>query len=443
VKDILGVAREKEPPPTLEDIISPRKKKVKTPLKIKKPDGVSREVFALTGGASPVAGGIPPISPAPVLSPAAFKEKRKLTRGVTKWAWKPFRNSARKDGAVLYHWAKAEDEVDDYPFSRFNKRITVFEYSPEQYEKYFNDDPNWTKEETDQLWELCKMFDLRFIVIADRFSGNKSLEDIKERYYKISMKLLELNAGPEEDIAKHPLVKFPYHKEHEIARKKQYERLYHRTKEQVEEEKRLIVDYKRIEASIKKHQKEKKKTPKVDEKRKRKKKVDDAFEEIPEAEEVEEAGEGAAAKGARIEKTAGPYVRSHTILTPLAVSNKVGKKVDDILLELGVGLRPMPTKNVCHTFNELRQDIVTLLDMQKAVTQKEYQVQVFKDQKQLLFKGKKSQKRVPKKKDPYDFMSVPETPVPLTPLGESKKRAGTSLTKSDKKRKKKKKEDFL
>lgn len=57
--------------------------------------------------------------------------------------------------------------------------------------------------------------------------------------------------------------------------------------------------------------------------------------------------------------------------------------MDDILVDLGVGLRPMPTKAVCQAFNELRQDIVTLLDLQKAVAQKDYQVQVFKDQKQV------------------------------------------------------------
>jgi hypothetical protein len=27
-------------------------------------------------------------------------------------AWKPFRSSARKDGAVGYHWARVDDELD-------------------------------------------------------------------------------------------------------------------------------------------------------------------------------------------------------------------------------------------------------------------------------------------------------------------------------------------
>jgi hypothetical protein len=55
-------------------------------------------------------------------------------------------------------------------------------------------------------------------------------------------------AAAEEDISKHPLIRYPYNKEHEVERKRQYEKLYHRSKEQIEEEKRLIQEYKRIEA---------------------------------------------------------------------------------------------------------------------------------------------------------------------------------------------------
>lgn len=41
----------------------------------------------------------------------------------------------------------------------------------------------WTKEETDQLFDLCERFDLRFIVIADRFPSSRSVEELKDRYY--------------------------------------------------------------------------------------------------------------------------------------------------------------------------------------------------------------------------------------------------------------------
>ena len=34
-------------------------------------------------------------------------------------------------------------------------------------------EPTWTKEETDHLMELCMTFDLRFIIIQDRFDTTK------------------------------------------------------------------------------------------------------------------------------------------------------------------------------------------------------------------------------------------------------------------------------
>jgi hypothetical protein len=41
----------------------------------------------------------------------------------------------------------------------------------------------WSKEETDQLFDLCECFDLRFIVIADRFPTDHNVENLKSRYY--------------------------------------------------------------------------------------------------------------------------------------------------------------------------------------------------------------------------------------------------------------------
>ena len=37
-------------------------------------------------------------------------------------------------------------------------------------------DPGWTKEQTNELFELAKRFDTRFIVMADRISSQKSVE---------------------------------------------------------------------------------------------------------------------------------------------------------------------------------------------------------------------------------------------------------------------------
>ena len=56
-----------------------------------------------------------------------------------------------------------------------------------------------------------------------------------------------MSAKSEDEANRHPLAKFTYNKTHELERKSQYEKLYNRTKEQIEEEKNLVQEYKRIE----------------------------------------------------------------------------------------------------------------------------------------------------------------------------------------------------
>lgn len=46
--------------------------------------------------------------------------------------------------------------------------VQVPVYSEQEYQMYLHDD-GWTKAETDHLFDLCKRFDLRFIVIHDRY----------------------------------------------------------------------------------------------------------------------------------------------------------------------------------------------------------------------------------------------------------------------------------
>ena len=37
---------------------------------------------------------------------------------VRPWKWMAFTNPARKDGLVLHHWRRSQDEGKDYPFAR-------------------------------------------------------------------------------------------------------------------------------------------------------------------------------------------------------------------------------------------------------------------------------------------------------------------------------------
>lgn len=69
----------------------------------------------------------------------------------------------------LFHWVKIHN-VPDYRFSKFAKTIKLLEYTSEEYAAYL-EDPQWAKPETDRLMDLAKKFDLRFIIMEDRYNA--------------------------------------------------------------------------------------------------------------------------------------------------------------------------------------------------------------------------------------------------------------------------------
>ncbi|MCH92284.1 SWR1-complex protein [Trifolium medium] len=78
----------------------------------------------------------------------------------------------------------------------------------------------WTKEETNELFDLCERFDLRFVVIADRFSSSRTVEELKDRYYSVLRAIVHARAASSGDVATHPLIKEPYNVSQEIERKR-------------------------------------------------------------------------------------------------------------------------------------------------------------------------------------------------------------------------------
>ena len=97
-------------------------------------------------------------------------------------------------------------------FARFNKSAKVPTYTDEEYEQYGLADPNWSKPETDQLMELARRFDLRFVVMADRMPGSRSCEQLKERFYHLATTLLYKQSAEDVDISQHDLVRYPFDK---------------------------------------------------------------------------------------------------------------------------------------------------------------------------------------------------------------------------------------
>ncbi|KAK4476867.1 hypothetical protein RD792_016031 [Penstemon davidsonii] len=224
-KDILGLPKHALPV---------QEKKSKPPKESqRKPDGISREVYALTGGMVPL---MPTID--------VNQLKRKSQNDKITWQWLPFTSSARKDDLQLYHWLSNLFDANAM------QSVDVIKYTDEEYEKYLSDTA-WTKEETDQLFDMCEQFDLRFIVIADRFPSTRTVEELKHRYYSVSRTILIARAPSPSDVAGHPLVKDPYNETQEKERKRSLALVLSHTKQQERRDVEVLAEAKRISVARK------------------------------------------------------------------------------------------------------------------------------------------------------------------------------------------------
>ncbi|TPX30105.1 hypothetical protein SmJEL517_g06254 [Synchytrium microbalum] len=244
VRDILGLgaagpsSATKPPPP----------KKLARPPGQKRLAGIARELHELLGGSAPP---IVPVRP-------QYKAKPKMSKRVTGWVWRQFKNDARSDGLLLEHWEKVTDSQDEpYRFSKFNKNVNILEYSDDEYTKFLVDE-QWSKEETDYLFKLCKQYELRFIIITDRYEfedKQRSMEDLKDRYYTVVRKIAESRAESQPEL-RDLVTTHQFNKNMEVERKKHLERLSTRTPEQIKEEEILFQELRRREASEAKWTKE-------------------------------------------------------------------------------------------------------------------------------------------------------------------------------------------
>ncbi|KAI3773220.1 hypothetical protein L6452_04425 [Arctium lappa] len=371
-KDILGLPKISLPIPQ-EKKSRPQKDSQR------KPDGISREVYALTGGVAPLM---------PSVDVNQLKKRHQPENEKITWEWLAFTNSARKDNLQLYHWVRVVNgtpPTGDYSFAKYNKSVDVVKYTDEEYEKHLMD-PAWTKEETDQLFDLCERFDLRFVVIADRFSSSRSVEELKNRYYSVSRAVLIARAPSPADISGHPLVKEPYNISQEIERKRALSMVLSQTKHQERKDAEVISEAKKISES-----------------RMAAKAAQDA--ELPVTSSISPEGvekttapvdtaspsnmqvsvgvaplmsmaENAAAAAASL-RMLRVYLRTYALDQMVqAASSSAGlrtiKRVEQFLQELKVNLKPkVPTKAVCAEHLELRKEILTLLNLQKLLQNKE------------------------------------------------------------------------
>lgn len=156
----------------------------------------------------------------------------------------------------------------DYHYAKFNVKLPRPEYTGDEYETHFKSE-DWDKSETDYLMDIAIEYDLRWIVIADRYeytpsekkpaeespmavtmqAKTRTMEDMKARYYNVAAKTMAL---------RHPMssmsnAEFEVHEKMtkfdpklEAARKKLAETLLSRSLEEVREEESLLAELKRM-----------------------------------------------------------------------------------------------------------------------------------------------------------------------------------------------------
>lgn len=361
-----------------------KKKKVRKPDHgtFKRPEGMARELWGLLwtdNTRDP-----PPIFPTD--SNQGYKQmKAKIgSSKVRPWKWMPFTNPARKDGAVFHHWRKVADEGKDYPFARFNKIVDIPVYSDLEYQQHLHDD-NWTRQETDHLFDLCKRFDVRFVVIHDRWDRQRykqrSLEDLKERYYSVCNTLTKVRAPQGAE----PKIK-AFDAEHERRRKTQLIKLFNRTHEQCEEEEYLLNELKKIDLRKKEREKKAQDLQKLitaadssadtrkTERKATKKKLAPSLMKFKEGGATPEPG------GIKFPdfRQSGVTLRSQRMKLPASIGQKKMKAIEQVLEELGIEFNPMPTEEIVQHFNELRQDIVLLYELKLALASCDYDQQMLR-----------------------------------------------------------------
>lgn len=395
VRDILDLERAPTPEITRESILGDKQKKkfvLNATKQTKRPEGMHREVFALLYNDNK---DVPPLFPTDTGKGYKSNKAKLGMRKARPWQWMPFQNPARTDDAVFYHWRRVTDEAKEYPFAKFNKQVDVPTYTEAEYNTHLRIE-GWTKEETDHLMDLAKRYDLRFVIMSDRWNkdtfSSRSVEDLKDRYYKICGIIGKLRG--EKKI-------YTFDSDHERRRKEQLKRLYERTPEQIEEEQFLLNELKKIEARKKERERKTQdlqklisqadgqtETPRKADKKLPKKKLNNPSR--PSRVDTTNILQAVETAGIKFpdNKTTGVSLRSQRIKLPANVGQKKSKGIEQMLQELDIELNPTPTEEICQNFNELRSDMVLLFELKSALSTCEFELQALRHQYEALNPGK-------------------------------------------------------
>ncbi|VWU49474.1 conserved protein, unknown function [Hepatocystis sp. ex Piliocolobus tephrosceles] len=329
--------------------------------------------------------------------PTSSKNINFNNKNVSLWRLVSFRNMCRKDNLILKKWKKIgykNDKVlfnensieDDYTFEKFDKKMNILIYDDELYEKEIkNMNFKWSKEETDYLFKLCEKYECHFIIIHDVYDNskyNRTIEEIKERYYSVSKKIYEdmfnkkikleesKKIKNNNDIlklkeakAKHPLIKFNYNMDADIERKNLMSKTYTISKKDIMLEEMTIENIKKFENKIKHEMK------KTADMKKLKKKFELTNDEILPINKLPEDD-----KDEKLIYSARYYFQK------LKIDITYFDKLDTYLAENGIEKPTLYTENICFLYGVLRTDVAILLNLRKKIEKLEQEREFWKNQ---------------------------------------------------------------
>jgi len=406
----------------------------------RRPEGMSKEVFALMGSAGTSAE-LPPVAPATSQSITNSSRIRDLAKKRAKpWKWIEFSNSARQDGFKLKHWQREDRITPDYPFSRFNRKTAVVTYSVDEYANFveaLEDSGNWSKEETDLLFRLAEKLDLRFIVMEDKWpqEPKRSVVELKARYYAVAKAVIlgrrskqivkippgggkekgkgkaevapaapsqqqseEQTSQPMEEEPKpgwertvstkalreveNAIAQYTYDDAYDAKRTQQLQVMFAKSQAEEKEITRLAAEIRRIDMQLKRLHREQ---PKLSKSSNKKPSSSSSLArgskngpsggiglQLPPTLVDSILNDADVLSKNTAKRERGVYLRSASLYvdySSLGIGTKMQKRMGDLLKELSVPVRPVPTEAVCNAFDKLRQDALKLLALQSKIKQ--------------------------------------------------------------------------
>ncbi|KAK8798695.1 hypothetical protein WA158_007779 [Blastocystis sp. Blastoise] len=286
-----------------------------------------------------------PPSAVPSYSENGVKETRLPAK---KWIYAPIISSARSDMISLYHWVRQNIEYPDYPFARFNIPVSILQYTDEEYSLAVHPD-GWTKAETDQLFQLCKLYALRWPVIYDRWTSiyGRNTDSLEYRFYRVCKYIYtyrkekgQLLTEEEEELCN-----YTYNVSYIQKRHSQLDRLFHISISEEKEETKIREQIKLIDQQLQKLGTDPMKEKDFSE-----------FEDIP-----------------SILKSVSLRSQQCSLQpSPSVIPEGINKKIEQILLEMNLSSFPqMATETITNSINKLKQDILKILMIRKYISQEE------------------------------------------------------------------------